>query len=263
LASDANTTKKPEQVISPANLFPLDGYQPVVCFRRNGHVFRHIFRRLTAADDLVFYQNLDVEPLGGFPRIANDDAASLLLYQRAILSVEGYRTRDGRKPEEFPNWPNCIPQHHRLHAIDLLMRSRGTVTLKTARVAPDRKSVSFVATLKNQDFGVIHHFCAPTPAHEEQFLRAIEGTPSSHKVLVKLYDELIERVEGYSIGGRPISPDQARSEMYSFHKILAVSVFLSPVVDPERGMLKRKTAALPIESSRSKKPAPLACAEVD
>jgi len=254
-----------EQGISAESLFPLDGSQPIVCFRRNGHVFRHIFRRLTAADDLAFYENLDVNSPGeggGFSRTVNDDAASLLLYRRAILSVEGYRTRDGRKPEEFPNWPDCIPQHHRLHAIDLLMKSRGTVTLKTACVAPDRKSVSFVATLKTRDYGVIHHFCGPTPGQEGQFLRAIEGTPSSHEVLVKLYDELMASAEGYSIEGRPISPDQARSEMHSFHKILAVSVFLSPVVDPERGMLKRKTAALPIESS-SKKSAPLACAGVD
>src|SRR5229473_2297295 len=86
-------------------LLPLDCAERTVVFRSGGKPYRHIFRRFTAADWENFFAHVVAEfkrETGGFTQVVDMDYASLVLYARAILRVEGYQTRDGSKPEENP-----------------------------------------------------------------------------------------------------------------------------------------------------------------
>jgi hypothetical protein len=271
----ANEDGNEEQKTNAENLFPLDGPEPVVCFHRNGRVFRHVFCRLTAADHRAHYDDLSAAPTGDdheFSKAVHSDTADLGLYRRAIQRVEGYRTRDGRRPEELPNWTDRIPLGHRLTAVGLMMKKRGSAVMDSARLAADTKSVSFVVIrdegeleTNQQLYGVAHHFGAPRADHERRFFRALEGGPGAHAVLVRLYDELLDvqrGAEGYSIADRPIAPDQVRSGMDSFHKIFAVCILLSPVLDRGPEPRKVKPFTLPADFLGMRKAAPTPRLEV-
>jgi len=226
-----------QQGTNAKNLFPLDAPEPVVSFQRNGRVFRHIFRRLTAADHQAYCDGLSTEFTGDGRSCVYTDVARLVLYARAIQRVDGYQTRDGREPHELPNWPDCVPRHHRLTAIELLLKNRGFVMVDTLRLAPDGKSVSFVVTRdegetsqKEGYYRVIHRFLAPKIQHRKRFLRAMKmkGSRNPHAAFVKLYDELIERVNGYSVSGRePRGRETIAREMDASHKGFAVFTLLS------------------------------------
>ena len=238
MAAAANRKENREQGISAENLFPLDAPEPIVRLERKGRIFRHIFRRLTASDLEAFYGSIDtevtVEDRCGSQTVCTDTAA-LVLYERAIQRVEGYRTRDGREPEKLPSWPHCIPLFHRLHATGLLLKNRGRVTADTLNLGADGASVSFLvdrvegeSSAMTQRFGVIHRFRAPTADHCERFLSAVNEFPSSARGLFFLYDELAACADGYSYGSLPVAPEQLPRVMDAYHKLLAISALLTP-----------------------------------
>lgn len=242
MTTAANTAAR-EQGINLENLFSLDAPEPIVSFQRNGRVFRHIFHHLTAADHQAYCDNLSMEFTGDGRSFVYTDAARLVLYARATQRVEGdYRTRDGREPEKLPTWPECIPRHHRLTAIELLLKNRGFVMVDTLRLAPDGRSVTFAVTRdegessqKEGYFRVIHRFLAPKVEHRRRFLRAMkmEGSRHPHAALVKLYDELIDRIEGYSIFGRELrAREEIAREMDASHKGFAIVPLLSAAATP-------------------------------
>ena len=268
----AKAGENPGQGIGAENLFPLEAPEPVVCLQRRGRILRHTFRTLTAADDRAFLENLSMDLGDGYaPGSAISDEANLALYRSVIVSVDGYRTRDGRRPEEFPCWPEFIPVDHRLAAVAALLKNKGLILMSTVRVASDGRVVLFAITRGGvgtgeaiRQFVVAHNFQAPTAEHARQFSEALEPTPSSWTVLLTLYDTLIEGVEGYSIGGRALSGrDEAVREMFTYHKGFAVTILLSQFLDRDPETLKRRTAAIPTEFSRSRRPAQPTCAEVN
>jgi hypothetical protein len=257
LASVANAAGNPEQGSKTDNLFPLDAPEFAVRFRNGAKIFRHVFRRLTAADWEAYYDNVIVEAATedrGQGGSIYQDTASLVLYRRTILRVEGYRTRDGRSPETLPTWPDCIPQEHRLFATGLLMETREGIATNTFQVGADGKSVSFVivrdegeSSMTKQLFGVSHHFRAPSADHRRRFLCARSEFPSSMRTLVTLYDELAICAEGYSVSGVPIAPEQVRSEISTGHKLYAVAALLLSFDDCDPEPRKVKPVTLPAD----------------
>lgn len=246
----------PQKIEQKPELLPLDSPERTVVFRSGGKTYRHIFRRFTAADWENFFAHVVAEfkrENGGFMQVVDMDYASLVLYGRAIQRVEGYQTRDGREPEKLPTWPECVPQHHRLAAMGLIMNvthseakddsmleAEGVpVTIDAMWNEETHGSLSLVAAnaAMKQYRGLIHHFASPSAEHRRRLLKAKNrafvaggsrnGTtiiPSGHGVLVKLYDELIERVEGYSISGRELNgKDEIVREMDAFHKSAVVA----------------------------------------
>jgi len=264
----SNSTGNPEKVISADNLFPLDAPEFAVRFRRGAKIFRHVFRRITAADWYAYYAAVSLEPAAGDRGRAESiyqDTASFVLYHRTILRVEGYQTRDGRKPEELPTWPDCVPQEHRLFAIDLLLENIGSIATDTFQIGAEGKSVSFVvvrdegeSSMSKQFFGVTHHFNVPTASHRRLFHHAASKFPPASRMLVSLYDELIASADGYSVRGAPIAPEQLQHEMCCGQKLYAVSaLFLSfgdcdpeprrarAITLPENFLGMKKTASTP------------------
>lgn len=269
----ANANENPEQGINAENLFPLDAPELAVRFRNGARIFRHIFRRLTAADWEAYFDKCvpleDATDGSGQARGIYQDEASLVLFERIILRVEGYRTRDGRKPEELPSWPNCIPLHHRLFAIGLLTENLGGTANDTFRVGADRRSVSFVtvrddneSSTTRQFFGVTHHFRGPTVDHRQRFLRAKSNFPSSAGALVALYDELAISAEGYSVSGAPIAPEELQSWMHFGHKLYAVAALLLSFDDCDPEPRRARAVTIPAHLLGMKTPAPTARVEV-
>ncbi len=241
-ATDQFVARTGAQRIEKVELLPLDAPERIAVFKSGGKTYRHIFRRFTAADWEKFYAGVVVEfkkEGGGTAQVIDLESPSLTVYTRAILRVEGYTTRDGRKPEDLPAWPECVPQHHRLAAMGLIMNLTHSETADESILESEGASVRIDAMWNEgepgamkQYRGLVHHFVMPTAEHRRRVLRAKnrafvvggsrKGTtaiPSGHPVLVKLYDELIETVEGYSVDGRAAAgKEQLAREMDAFHK---------------------------------------------
>src|SRR5882762_7718425 len=104
-------------------LLPLDSPERAVSFRSaGGKILRHVFRRFTATDWENCFAHMIAEfkrESDGYTQAIDMDYAYLTLYTRAIQRVEGYTTPDGREPEKLPDWPENIPQHHRLRVMGL------------------------------------------------------------------------------------------------------------------------------------------------
>ncbi|HLZ93374.1 MAG TPA: hypothetical protein VKQ28_16840 [Candidatus Acidoferrum sp.] len=257
LAAEQESLAKPEQ----HDLLPLDARERAVVFRSGGKSYQHVFRRLSATDWENFFAHVVAEfrqEKGGFMQVVDTDYASLVLYAKAIQRVSGYRTADGREPHQLPGWPECIPQHHRLAAIDLLMKVQLSELADDSLLPADGAVVTIDAmwnenssepgTMK-QYRGLMHRFASPTAEHRRRFLKSKNrsfvaggsrnGTtmiPSAHPVLVKLYDELIEGAEGYIAGGRELSgKDEIVREMDAFHKSATVARLFrtSALIDEE------------------------------
>lgn len=273
MTAAANTNGNREQGINAENLFPLDDPEFAVHFRNGAKIFRHIFRRLTVGDWEAYYAAVIVEPTGEDGWKAESfyqDTASFVLYQRAILRVEGgYQTRDGRAPEELPNWPDRVPQNHRLLAIGLLLENLGGIAKDTFQISADGKSVSFVIvrdegepSMTKQFFAVTHHFRSPTRDHRRQFLDAVSRFPASQRTLVSLYDELATSADGYSVGGLPIAPEQLQHEMCCGQKLYAVSALFLSLDDSGPEPRKLRAVTLPPDFLGMRKAAPTPRVEV-
>ncbi len=237
----------PPAVSEKDELLPLDAAERVAVFQYKGKPRRHIFRRFTAADWETTFAHVVAEfkqEKKGYTRIVDMDFASLVLYARAIQQVEGYTTSDGREPEKLPDWPECIPQYHRLQAMKLIMDvtfsddgDDSILQAEGASVTIDAKWNEAEPGDMKQYFARVHHFATPSAEHRRRLFRAKSratvvggsrsGTtmiPSGHPVLVKLYDDLIERVEGYSANGRALTgKEQIVREMDAFHKAAVVA----------------------------------------
>jgi hypothetical protein len=230
-----------------SELLPLDAAERVACMQGHGHIYRHIFRRITVTDWKSFFTNARWEladaGCGSFQMIGTE-TASLALYSDAILRVEGYEMEGGFKREEQLDLLRCVSRAHRLKAVWLLMRTTGAAMEKAAPSGAKAVSVRIDApwnegehgTMK-QYIGLVHRFRSPTPEHRKRFVNLgnagfamTTGTrrgavlPSSNADLVSLYDELIERVEGYSISGRELDGrDEIVREMDICHKAASVT----------------------------------------
>jgi hypothetical protein len=245
--SFAGLAGAPLKAIEKTELLPLDSAARMAVFRSGGKTYRHAFRRFAAADWDSFFVHVVAEfkrEKGGFMQVVDMDYASLVLYARAIQRVDGYQTRDGRAPHELPTWPECIPQHHRLAAMGLVMNVTHSEAGDDSMLEAESVPVTIDA-MWNEDApgamkqyrGLVHHFASPTAEHRRRLLKAKNrafvaggsrnGTtviPSGHGVLVKLYDDLIERVDGYSIAGRALAgKEEIVREMDAFHKSAVVA----------------------------------------
>ncbi len=248
---DVNSVSNPQEVPrqeSSPELLPLDARERVIVFRSGGRICRHIFRRITASDWETFFAHIVAEfreEKNGFMQVVDTDFAKLVVYNRAILRVEGYDTPDGSEPNKLPDWPECIPQEHRLPAVEFLMKlnqsevqNRFSLETGSKRVRIDAmwSEAEELGSMKEYQ-GLVHKFATPKAGHRQKFLKAKNRSfvaggsrnsttiiPSAYPSLVRLYDELIEGVEGYSVSGRPLDGrDEIAREMDGFHKSVAVS----------------------------------------
>ncbi len=218
-----------------------------------GHMYRlcHVLRAPTAADWFAYEAALEptVEELsedGGEPcyrlRVRSTDAA-LQLWERLVARVEGYTEPNGQ------DWRGLIPLAHKEAAVRALtLVAPATLETTTGEspngfypLAVDEVPVVLEAVVGGTAYPrLVHVFRAPTVEAERTYRRLLAETltvrgaqasnartliPARLPALVRLYDSLIVRAEGYSVDGNPstaLGVNSLREFMDAWHKRIAV-----------------------------------------
>ena len=253
---EAVAEQSAEQAKTTEQLLPLDLQERAVMVGKGSHKTTHFFRRLKDKDSEGFSSRVDTELEqrdAEVIRTVNTQTACLWLYRNAIVRVEGYQLEDGRPITELANWKERIPRPHAIRAVNLLtdisssrpefgnvIVSEGDLVVLDALWTADESGTGM-----RKYSGLKHYFASATADQQRRFDRTrnkavIVGDrrrgrtiiPSSQQLFVSLYDELIRRVEGYSVGGRPLEGrDEIVREMDSFHKSVAARALFESDID--------------------------------
>ncbi len=217
-----------------------------------GHTYRlcHVLRPPAAADWFAYEAALEptVEELGddtGEPcyrlQLRSTDAA-LQLWERLVARVEGYSEPNGH------DWRGLIPLAHKEAAIRALTLVAPATPEAIAGsespngfypLAVDEVPVVLEAVVGGVAYPrLVHVFRSPTVEAERTYRRLLAETltvrgssaprtliPARLPALVRLYDSLILRAEGYSVDGNPstsLGVNSLRESMDAWHKRIAV-----------------------------------------
>jgi hypothetical protein len=226
-------------------LLPLDQIR-VITLRSHKAQYSYKFRRLTLKDWQSYFAGIVHKSLnlaGVRDTVYESESAQLDLVNSTLQSVTGYRDTSKLK-----NWKQALPLKHRF-AIATVLRGVGP---SEPDLDPDQLSDlvevkldgawSDDGTGKTSFFsGLLHRFRTPSIEQLRKFnfetaRVRVEGTstegvtiyPSRHLVAMKIYDELIDSVEGYSVGGSPLDGiEQIKLEMDGAHKAEAALALFS------------------------------------
>jgi len=226
-------------------LLMLDAAERTICWRNTqGQVRRHVFRRIGVDHWNGYFSRIAMES-DRTSRMIDTSSAALWLYREAAVRADGFSVRGGGSLTELPNWQERIPMGQRIQAVEMLSAAERSCEVEETMIEPDCELVRLDATW-NEDagaagsmrrfMGLVHRFTPPTAAHQQRFSRELSRSllvggsrdaktvyPVKQKVLVKLYDELIQTVEGYGVKGGPLSGrEEIVKEMDLFHKVAAV-----------------------------------------
>jgi hypothetical protein len=207
--------------------------------------FIYRFRRITLKDwreffGAIVHRSLQVGAVKD--TVYESDSAAIDLVGKNLISVEGYGSIAGVK-----NWRQSLPLRHRI-AVGIVLRSVGlSDILPDSHQLSDVLEVRLDATWSADEAGkmttyagLVHRFRQPTIEQLRKFnfetaRVRVEGTqesgittyPSRQLVAMQIYDELIESVEGYSVGGNPLEGiENIQREMDGAHKAeAALSIF--------------------------------------
>jgi hypothetical protein len=235
MSKHAAPTPDPEQQA----LLPLDTPRSVAFKSKQGAFIYH-FRRIAAADWGRFFQSIvnQVIQIGDArERVFESESALLELVENTLVSVDGYGDMSKLK-----DWKRALPLNHRLGA-GIALRSVGPSQSKSEPpILCDLVEVSLDANWGGAAdgktvfySGLIHRFRQPGIADLKRFnfesaRTRVTGTaqngvttyPPRQAIAMKVYDDLIESVDGYSVGGIALSGAGAiKCEMDGAHKAAA------------------------------------------
>lgn len=240
----SNASTEEVAVAAPV-LLPLDAARSVAFkTKRGAYVYR--FRRITQADWHRFFQSIvhqTVQTKGAREQIFETESALLDLVDRTVTSVSGYGDTSSVK-----DWKRALPMQHRL-AAGIALRSADESHGKTeSPTLCDLVEVSLDANWgAGEDgkttfySGLIHRFRQPSIADLKRFnfesaRVRVTGTaesgvtsyPARQAIAMKIYDDLIESVDGYSVGGTPLTDlEEIKREMDGAHKAAAALALFS------------------------------------
>jgi hypothetical protein len=194
------------------------------------------FRRITNKDWEKFFggiTNRSMRHGGTEERVFDADAPLLELVDATLKSVAGYEGAEGE-------WKQKLPLRHKL-AVGMVLR---TVAVDPPEEGPlsDLAEVRLTASWSaaedgrmNVYQGLVHRFRHPGVEQLRKFNlecsrarilgsgdEGITIYPARQAVAMRLYDELIESVDGYSVNGEPLKDaEEIKSEMDGAHKAAA------------------------------------------
>ena len=193
----------------------------------------HIFRLPTAADWIAYDQalNRSAEDAGAYRKFsAETEDASATLWDSAVIRVSGY----GDDFCERAEWRGKIPLSHKHGAV------RGLAQVFTAeppddapyRFDPEEARVYLDAGRNGKiSDGLLHILQRPSTRQQKEYSRLggsalfVRGSrtaktilPSRLRELIRLYDQLILSVEGYTVNGAEPSREQVIQHMDALHK---------------------------------------------
>jgi hypothetical protein len=217
--------------------------QPRVLAIRDGK-FPYIFhfRRITLSDWERYYSSIFVSSRnegGAQLNTTDNQTAGIDLLESTLMKVVGYKT-DLTTKEAFIK----IPPRHSILVSNLLCNV-------TASEEDDEKPFDTESIETRMDAmwsqlepgqentvykGLVHRLSPPTAAQKKRYMRngsiskvvggSRKGTTiysMRNKLMMELYDELIQSVDGYGVAGRPLgSVDEIRREMDGYHKSQAI-----------------------------------------
>ncbi len=221
-------------------------------------VFSYVVRPATREEWFAYFDSITVEQEQKGEETVNTSeitTARLALLAKVLVAVQGYDTPSCQPVMEIDGWKTKLPTAHRMAIADLLFdvgrdekAESDIFAIGEERVTLKAYSTATADTRLVQERGLVHIFAVPSPDQHRAYSRdssrsIITGGRNgrtrflgAQRTLVSLYDQLIQRVEGYSVEGEPLTDDKDRivSSMDSYHKAQAMgSVFAPAALDAE------------------------------
>lgn len=217
-------------------MLPLDTPRLVSLKNKENRYAWHL-RRVTCTDWEKFFaavvsQTLQID--GQREQIVESDTAMIKLVDRVVVSVDGYGDLSG-----IENWKEALPVQHRA-AVGVVLRNVAAEKQPDAPQPCGLIEVSLSAPWPTEGklvlySGLIHRFKHPTVDQLGRFNfeasrvitrgmapNALSIYPSRQAIAMKIYDELIESVDGYAVNGQPLTDVEAICrEMDGAHKATA------------------------------------------
>jgi hypothetical protein len=239
------TAELPAGSAPEAAMLPLDVPRTITLKGAQKTLSYH-FRRITAADWQAFFAAIVHQTLQRGPvreTVYESETAQIELVEKALKSVDGYGDLSSLK-----NWKAALPLTHRL-SVGVVLRNVGESSRprETAQLA-DLITIELDAFWSAGDkgkatlySGLVHRFRQPSIAQLRHFnfetaRVRVEGTaengittyPARQLVAMRIYDELIEEVDGYSVDGKPlVGIENIQREMDGAHKAEAALALFS------------------------------------
>jgi len=250
---DELNQEQPLEQTAPPALLPLD-VPRVVTIKSKTHSYLLRFRRLTHEDWQKYFTSI-VHQTRNFQEyreeIFETETAQIELVDRALISAEGYGDLTGVK-----DWKKAIPIFHRA-AAGVALRSVGIerpsvdadepifCDLVETRLAANWSAVDGERMM--QYAGLVHRFRQPSVSQLKRFnfesaRVRVTGTaeagvttyPARQAIAMKIYDELIESVDGYAVDGHALTGvENITREMDGAHKAEAALALFRPGADIE------------------------------
>lgn len=213
----------------------------IVTLKGKSTKYVYHLRRVGQQDWLTYYGSIVhqiIQRDGEREELFESDSALLEMVDRVITKVDGYG-------DLALSWAQ-LPIRHRL-AVGISLRSVSVSRSANSRPnIPDQVEVVLDATWPAGDktliySGLIHRFRVPSIHDSKRFnfevaRVRVRGTaddgvsiyPSRQAIAMKLYDDLIESVDGYSVDGKPLTDvETIKREMDGAHKAAAaLEIFL-------------------------------------
>jgi hypothetical protein len=178
------------------------------------------------------------------------DTPFIELAERVLTSATGYAVTGGGAITDLPNWQKKVPLAHR-RMVGYTLADVGPSAAGDLTIDPEVEVISLDATwsgLGGADgmmkyFGLLHFLKTPSEAQYRRYAnessrrRVIGGSRSGKTVysnasmilLAEMYDDLIVRVDGYSVNGSKLEgAENIAREMDMFHKIRAAQELFAP-----------------------------------
>jgi hypothetical protein len=239
---EAGNVQNVQNAQNPPALLMLD--EPRVIAVRDCNVtYTFHFRRIQQADWERYFNGLYVASSNeGTAQLNTTDlnTAGIELFESTLVKAEGYKNAMDRK-EDF--WK--IPPRHSI-LVSWLLRSVCPSTFEDDSPLDCDSIETRIDALWSQSKpgedtaafkGLVHRFTPITVDQKKRFMRrgainkvvggSRKGTTiysMKHKLMLELYDQLIQSVEGYGIAGKPLEGvEQIRREMDGYHKTEAIA----------------------------------------
>ena len=220
-------------------------------------------RRLTWNDWTQYFRDLKVtSEQQGNARVntVDFDTPRKELAEAVLIDATGYQVAGAAELTAIPGWQTRIPLAHRLELGRVLADARPSddAVLDPYLIHAEGEQVSLDATwglgpervddegnprrsmLKYT--GLKHILRTPSQSQYKRYAQqasravVVGGSRAGRTIyagaaetLCELYDELIATVEGYSVGGVPLTePSAIKAEMDCFHKFIAAQELFQP-----------------------------------
>jgi hypothetical protein len=214
----------------------------VIAMRDGKHTYTFNFRRITQKDWEQYFSGLYVASRSeGTSQMNTTDlqTAGIELFESTLTKVQGY-SRELTSKEDFKK---VLPRHS--ISVSWILRSVFTSTVEDDKPLDCDSVEARIDALWSQTSpgdettmykGLIHRLSPPTIEQKKQFLRSgsisrvVGGSRKGttiyslrNKIMMELYDKLIQSVDGYGVGGKPLqSVEDICREMDGYHKVEAV-----------------------------------------